>query len=59
MSWFRKLFRREPKPCDCDGCTGREPNRSRSPYVSHGLHMTAGRDGKIHWRAKSRIVSFP
>jgi hypothetical protein len=43
-------------PCTCDGCTGREPNRSRSLNVSHGAHVWV-RDGKIHWRAKSRIVA--
>lgn len=44
------------KPCACDGCTGREPNRSKSPYVSHGLRMWVGKDGKLHWRSKSRLL---
>ena len=53
MTW---PFKRKPKPCTCDRCTGREPNRSNSMNVSHGLRMWVGRDGEFHWRSKSRIV---
>ena len=56
MTWLKRLFRREPKPCTCDRCTGREPNRSTNPIVSHGLDMWVGEDGEVHYRAKSRIV---
>ena len=30
---------------------------SRSPRVSHGLHMRVTADGKLEFRAKSKIVS--
>ncbi|HYF06359.1 MAG TPA: hypothetical protein VD970_01975 [Acetobacteraceae bacterium] len=66
MTPNRALWRRilglqnpKPKPCTCDGCTGRRFNRSTSPYVSHGLHIWVDKDGVQHWRAKSRIVPFP
>lgn len=54
LAWFRSLF--AERPCDCDGCTGRVHQRSNSMNVSHGLHMEVGRDGKLHWRSKSRHV---
>lgn len=53
LARIRRWFDR---PCDCDACTGRVANKSRSINVSHGLHMEVGRDGKIHYRATSRII---
>ena len=32
-------------------------DQSRSPYVSHGLHMWVTKDGAVHYRAKSRILN--
>lgn len=54
MKWLRKVLSRS-SACNCDGCTGRKANQSRSASVSHGLHMWV-QDGKVHWRAKSRLV---
>jgi hypothetical protein len=54
MGWFRRLF--PERPCDCDACAGRVANKSRSINVSHGLYIWVGDDGKMHYRAKSRIV---
>lgn len=50
MKWLNDLFR---KPCDCDACAERHRTPSASPNVSHGLHFWVGRDGNIHYRAKS------
>ena len=43
------------RPCTCHGCMPVPVNRSRSMNVSHGLHMWI-RDGKVHYRHKSRYV---
>lgn len=57
INFFRGLMGMSmiPKPpCDCHGCMPVPTNDSRSPYVSHGLHMWVV-DGKIHYRKKSTI----
>lgn len=46
-----------PRICDCHGCMPVEVNRSRSIRVSHGMVMWV-RDGKLHYRHKSRIVDL-
>lgn len=60
MRLFRSLRDRwlayKNRPCDCHGCMPVETNNSRSPKVSHGLHIWV-KDGKVHYRKKSRIVS--
>lgn len=56
IDWLRKLFRREPKPCTCDGCTGRERRIRESPYISESLDLWVGRDGELHWRVRARFV---
>jgi hypothetical protein len=49
---------KKPKMCSCDKCTGKIANKSQSPYVSHGLYMEVGKDGEMHYWAKSRIVEL-
>jgi hypothetical protein len=58
LKWLFSFLTNKHKLCDCDMCTGRLPNTSRSPYVSHGLHMEVGEDGKIHYWSKSRVVEL-
>lgn len=58
---LKKLFRKyfPERPCNCHGCQPIIQHRSRNPNVSYGMTMWV-KDGKIHWRQKSRInVSYP